>query len=206
MQIFLYCLAGIGTLLALLFAVIMIRTLSFKPKAQPIPLEGEEKVDRDRITKNLQELIRCKTVSYRDPSLEDDAEFEKLISLLPTLYPNVYKTCTLIRPHKRALLYRWRGKKEDAPTVMMAHYDVVPVNEEAWEKPPFEAILEDGVIWGRGTLDTKGTFASILYAADSLIAEGFVPALNASTVGIMVPVGMVFTVIVARILYKRGVL
>ena len=33
-----------------------------------------------------------------------------------------------------------------------------------------------------------------------------VPALNASTVGIMVPVGVVFTVIVARILYKRGVL
>ena len=34
----------------------------------------------------------------------------------------------------------------------------------------------------------------------------FVPALNASTVGIMVPVGVVFTVVVARILYKRGVL
>lgn len=34
----------------------------------------------------------------------------------------------------------------------------------------------------------------------------FVPALNASTVGIMVPVGVVFTVVVARILYKKGVL
>ena len=34
----------------------------------------------------------------------------------------------------------------------------------------------------------------------------FVPALDASTVGIMVPVGVVFTVIVARILYKKGVL
>ena len=34
----------------------------------------------------------------------------------------------------------------------------------------------------------------------------FVPALNASTVGIMVPVGVVFTVIVARVLYKKGVL
>lgn len=32
------------------------------------------------------------------------------------------------------------------------------------------------------------------------------PALNASTVGIMVPVGVIFTVIVARILYKKGVL
>ena len=34
----------------------------------------------------------------------------------------------------------------------------------------------------------------------------FVPALNASTVGIMVPVGVVFTVIVARVLYKKGLL
>jgi hypothetical protein len=34
----------------------------------------------------------------------------------------------------------------------------------------------------------------------------FVPALNASTVGIMVPVGVLFTVGVARLLYKKGVL
>ncbi len=34
----------------------------------------------------------------------------------------------------------------------------------------------------------------------------FVPALNASNVGIMVPVGVLFTVAVARILYKKGVL
>ena len=34
----------------------------------------------------------------------------------------------------------------------------------------------------------------------------FVPALNASTVGIMVPVGVIITVIVARILYKKGII
>jgi hypothetical protein len=32
----------------------------------------------------------------------------------------------------------------------------------------------------------------------------FVPALNEGTVGIMVPVGVVFTIAIARILYKRG--
>jgi hypothetical protein len=39
-----------------------------------------------------------------------------------------------------------------------------------------------------------------------LILFIFIPALNASTVGIMVPVGVIFTLIVARILYKKGVL
>ena len=34
----------------------------------------------------------------------------------------------------------------------------------------------------------------------------FVPALNASTVGIMVPVGVLFTLAVARIMYKKGML
>jgi len=34
----------------------------------------------------------------------------------------------------------------------------------------------------------------------------FVPALNAGTVGIMVPVGVVFTIVLARILYKKGML
>ena len=57
----------------------------------------------------------------------------------------------------------------------MAHYDVVPVNEENWEKPAFEAVLEDGVLWGRGTLDTKVTINGVLFAANQLIAEGFQP-------------------------------
>ena len=175
MKILLYCLAALGVLILALLAVILCRTLRFKPRAGVTPAGGEESVDRDRVVENLRTLVRFKTVSYRDPSLEDDAEFEGMIEKLPSLYPNVYKACTLTRLPDRALLYKWEGKNHDAPAVLMAHYDVVPVNADAWDKPPFEAILEDGVIWGRGTLDTKVTFASILYAADTLIAGDFVP-------------------------------
>ncbi len=39
-----------------------------------------------------------------------------------------------------------------------------------------------------------------------LILFIFVPAINTSTVGIMVPVGVVFTLVVSRILYKKGLL
>ena len=156
-------------------AVLLIRTLNFKPKPGPAVSDEEIVFDKDKAVSSLQALVRCKTVSYRDHSLEDDAEFEKLIAMLPELYPNVFKTCEFNRMPDRGLLFKWSGKEPGDPAVMMAHYDVVPVNEEGWDKPAFDAILEDGVLWGRGTLDTKATFNSTLFAADHLIAEGFVP-------------------------------
>ena len=165
----------IPAVLVLFIAIIIIRALCFKPKAQPVIFENEENFNKDRAVDNLCQLVRCKTVSYRDHSLEDDAEFEKLISLLPTLYPNVHGACEFTRLPDRGLLFRWKGKKDGAPAVMMAHYDVVPVNEELWDVPAFEAMIKDGRVWGRGTLDTKVTFNGVLFAADHLIAEGFVP-------------------------------
>lgn len=162
-------------LVALFVAVILVRTLQFRPKTTGEEVYEQETFDGDKVLTNLQALVRCKTVSYRDHSLEDEAEFEKLIGLLPDLYPQVYRVCTLQQLGDRSLLYRWPGKEPGDPAVLMAHYDVVPVEEENWDKPPFEAILEDGVLWGRGTLDTKVTFNGILSAADHLIAQGFVP-------------------------------
>ena len=162
-------------LIAVFFAVILIRTLNFKPKAQPETSREEVSFDKDAAIAALAQLIRCKTISYSDHALEDNAEFEKLINLLPELYPNVFKICSFDRLPDRGLLFKWPGKTPGDPAIMMAHYDVVPVNEENWEKPPFDAIIEDGCMWGRGTLDTKGTFNGVLFAADTLIAQGFQP-------------------------------
>ena len=162
-------------LIAVFVAVVLVRTLTFKPKAQPAISDEEVSFDKDGAVNALAELVKCKTVSYSDHSREDDAEFEKLISKLPALYPNVFAVCDFQQLPDRGLLFKWPGKNADDPAVMMAHYDVVPVNEDQWQKPAFEAIIEDGVMWGRGTLDTKVTFNGVLYAANSLIAKGFVP-------------------------------
>ncbi len=171
-MIVLYIILG---LIAVFLAVILIRAAAFKPKSYPVTEAEPVEFDGDKAMGALQQLVRCKTVSYYDHSKEDDAEFEKLIGLLPELYPEVFRVCSFERLPDRALLFKWEGKKHDRPSVMMAHYDVVPVNEDQWDKDPFCGEIEDGVMWGRGTLDTKVTMNAVLSAADTLIAKGFIP-------------------------------
>ncbi len=162
-------------IILVLVAVILARTFMFTPKPEFKEIYEPVDFDHDACSDQLAALIKCKTVSYENPELEDDAEFEKLISLLPKLYPNVWSTCTLQRFPGRALLFHWKGKIEGEAAVLMAHYDVVPVEEEKWEKPAFDALVDDGVMWGRGTLDTKVTFNGILSGAENLIRQGFQP-------------------------------
>lgn len=161
--------------LAAFVAVLLLRAAAFRPQAEEPADSSPETLDGQKAINHLQALIRCKTISYRDKALEDNAEFARLEALLPQLYPNVCKTCTLIKPSSRSLLFHWKGKSAARPGVLMAHYDVVPVNEADWQKPAFEGIIEDNVMWGRGTLDTKGTLNGVMEAADNLIASGFVP-------------------------------
>ena len=156
-------------------AVILARAVMFTPKAEEQREFEDVTPDTDAAVKALAQLVRCRTVSSDDHAKEDDAEFEKLIALLPGLYPHVFETCTLQRFPDRGLLFTWKGRSEGEAAVLMAHYDVVPVEEENWLKPPFEAVIEDGVMWGRGTLDTKVTFNGVLSAAENLIARGFQP-------------------------------
>lgn len=155
--------------------VLVIRALCFKPKAQRPVDETPVAFDRDAAVTALQKMVQCKTISYNDPALEDDGEFQKLIDLLPGLYPKVFGKCSFQQLPGRALLFCWEGKRHDAPAVLMAHYDVVPVREELWEKDPFAGIIEDGVLWGRGTLDTKVTMNGALFAANTLLEQGFTP-------------------------------
>ncbi|MBR6791431.1 MAG: M20/M25/M40 family metallo-hydrolase [Oscillospiraceae bacterium] len=161
--------------LIVFIAVLVIRAVRFTPPAETPSQPETVSFDKEASVDALAQLIRCRTVSYDDHSLEDDAEFEKLIALLPGLYPNVMKTCLLTRMEDRALLFKWKGRGDGDPAVLMAHYDVVPVDEAKWERDPFGAEIIDGVMWGRGTLDTKGTFNGILSAAENLIKQGFVP-------------------------------
>ena len=162
-------------LLVVFAGIVLIRTWNFKPKDQPEISAETYDFDKEAAVDALAQLVRCRTISYNDHALEDDAEFDRLISLLPGLYPRVFDVCSVNQLPDRALLLRWPGKGHGDPAVLMAHYDVVPVNEENWEKPPFAGILEDGILWGRGTLDTKVTFNGVFSTANYLIGKGFQP-------------------------------
>ena len=156
-------------------AVLIIRALAFKPPAAETSERAEVSIDRDAVAQRFARMIRCKTVSYVDETLEDKAEFEKFIALLSELYPNVHKACEVERMARRGILFKLKGKSNAAPVVFMSHFDVVPADESAWEKPAFEGIIEDGVLWGRGALDTKGTLCGVMESAETLLKQGFIP-------------------------------
>jgi carboxypeptidase PM20D1 len=132
-------------------------------------------LNKKRIADNMAAMIKCKTISSRDGSLTDLGEFEKFYQVLEERFPLVAANCPLEKIGAFGLLYFWKGKESGEPLVLMSHFDVVPADEEKWEKPPFSGIIEEGVLWGRGTLDTKGTLCGILSAAEALIETGFVP-------------------------------
>lgn len=167
-----YLLAGALTALP---AVLVARAAAFKPKNEEKPAPDEVAVDGDRAVASLAQMVRCKTVSNQEHEKEDEAEFQRFRDYLVSRYPNIHKTCELRRIGRNGLLYHWAGKSHDAPSVFMAHYDVVPADAATWTKPPFDGLIEDGILWGRGTLDTKGTLVGVVEAAEQLIGEGFVP-------------------------------
>jgi acetylornithine deacetylase/succinyl-diaminopimelate desuccinylase-like protein len=56
------------------------------------------------------------------------------------------------------------------------HVDVVPVeNEDEWTVPPFDGVVKDGCIWGRGALDMLYIVASQAVVFAHLYSEGFKP-------------------------------
>ncbi|WP_460774298.1 M20/M25/M40 family metallo-hydrolase [Microbacterium sp. GXF7504] len=131
---------------------------------------------RPGIAERLSRMIRLPTVSA-ELDRRGMAPFEAFADLLVELYPLVHEHLTLERHTELGLLYRWAGRTDADPVVLMAHFDVVPVDEnDAWTYPPFEGRIADGFVFGRGALDDKGPLVVILEAVENLLAAGFTPA------------------------------
>jgi len=67
----------------------------------------------------------------------------------------------------------WARRGDSSPLYAFAgHTDVVPTGpEENWKYPPFEPTVENGMLYGRGTADMKGSLAAMVTACERFVAE-----------------------------------
>ncbi len=67
----------------------------------------------------------------------------------------------------------WSRRGNDGPVFCFAgHTDVVPSGpESAWKTPPFSATEKDGVLYGRGAADMKGSLAAMLTATRQFVND-----------------------------------
>jgi carboxypeptidase PM20D1 len=156
-----------------------VRAAKFKPKKKEYPALPEENVNVERYTETLQAAIRCKTISNIDMSKMDKNEFIKLHNLLRKQYPLMHEKLKVEDIGFAALLYTWEGTDPSLkPIALLGHQDVVPITDGTlgdWKHPPFDAVIDDGVLYGRGAIDMKNHLVGVCEAVETLLEEGFTP-------------------------------
>lgn len=121
----------------------------------------------------------------RVPTFENAIDFARDLIRIPGLSGNEAAVADRVLDEFRALGFddawsdevgnvfgRIRGRGE-GPTVMLcSHLDVVDVGDaEDWEYPPFEGVVADGFLHGRGAMDIKGPLALQTYAAARFVHD-----------------------------------
>jgi carboxypeptidase PM20D1 len=162
--------------IVILGAVIAIRTMTFSSKQLPAGQKVTYNIDKNQAAQRLAGSTKFKTVFNEDISQVDYEPFAKQQEYLKQSFPLVYSNLEVKVINDYGLLYMWKGSDpQKKPVLLLAHQDVVPATDEGWTYPPFSGTIADGYIWGRGTLDDKGTLLSMLEALEYLIKDGFKP-------------------------------
>ncbi|MCC9167392.1 M20/M25/M40 family metallo-hydrolase [Pontibacter harenae] len=131
------------------------------------------------VGEKLAGAVQFKTVS----SVENDkvafSEFTSLHKYLEYTFPRLHEQLRKEVINDYSLLYTWRGSNQElSPVLLSAHLDVVPVeeaSEEDWQVSPFEGVIKDGAVWGRGTMDDKYRVITIMEAVEQLLHNGYEP-------------------------------
>lgn len=123
---------------------------------------------------HLSDAIKCKTTSYVDVTLQDDAEFKRLHQVIRNAFPHVMQHGE-VSLHGNSMLIKLNGSDPSLkPILLMSHLDVVPVvkgTEKDWTYDPYSGAVAEGYIWGRGALDIKNMVFGILEAVEYCLAH-----------------------------------
>jgi carboxypeptidase PM20D1 len=174
---------GAGGLLVAGAAIVAVRTATFKPPSQvdagAVSLAASVAIDNVKAAQHLGAAVRIQTVSHQDRAQDQPAQWEALHAWLQATYPAAQRVMTRTIVSDRTLVYAWPGSDPGlAPIILMAHQDVAPVAEGTegdWRHPPFSGEIAEGSVWGRGSVDDKGSLVSLFEAVDALAARGFKP-------------------------------
>lgn len=170
-----YILCAVLFIVAVVLAILVIKAVAFVPKGTEQISDEKILVNSKRAQENLAKLIQIPTISNEDFEKTDKGAFETYRKTLKKLYPIIVQNSNYSRHGNTAMLFKIKGKVSDKPSVLMSHYDVVPVEQDRWKHPPFCGEVIDGELWGRGTIDTKITMVCIMESLESLLEQGFVP-------------------------------
>ncbi len=121
--------------------------------------------------KLLQNLIRFNTTN--PPGNEADC----VLYLKNLLEQAGIEARILAKDEKRLNLYaRLKGAGKRPAIMMYGHVDVVGVKDQNWSVDPFEGVIKDGFVWGRGALDMKGPISMMLSAFLKMKIENIEPS------------------------------
>ena len=127
-------------------------------------------MNKEKLCQHLSGMIKIPTVTYFDREKEDEEIFESFADYLRVTYPLIHQKASFSKVGKRGLLYCLRGGEKSC--VLMAHYDVVPANEDDWSFKPFSGTIDNSYVYGRGTIDTKSSLCCTMEAVESALKEG----------------------------------
>lgn len=173
-------LLGLVAAIVLVVAVVLVRTAMVAVPPPARSASAQASVNPMDVAQHLSQAIRFKTVSYGGKAHEadKDAQLDALRAWMEKTYPAFHRVAAREIIGK-SLLFTWKGKDtKEAPILLMAHMDVVPVvpgTEKDWSHPPFAGDIADGFVWGRGAIDDKGCLITLLDAAERLAQSGFTP-------------------------------
>jgi carboxypeptidase PM20D1 len=165
--------------LAALAGVVLIRTLNYTAESPAAAASaGTQPLDVDHaaVLDHLSQAITFRTVSLQPPAPIEAQQFDGFLEWLRSTYPRVFESLTAEQVGGHSLLLTWTGAAPDqAPVLLAAHYDVVPViagTESRWSYPPFAGAVAEGYVWGRGSLDNKNAVVALMEAVEWLLSQG----------------------------------